>query len=93
VSIVIENEIPESGLRDRAVLRLRKKAEFRTHLFVYVVVNAVLVALWAATGAHFFWPVFPLLFWGMGLVFHAQEVYVRHDVSEEEIRREMERMR
>jgi hypothetical protein len=36
---------------------------------------------------------FSLLVRGNGLVFHAQEVYVRHDLAGEEIRREMERMR
>jgi hypothetical protein len=80
-------------LRGRAVLSLRKKQEFRTHLFVYVVVNAALIVMWAVTGAHFFWPIFPLLGWGIGLIFHAQDVYGRREISEEEIRREMEHLR
>jgi hypothetical protein len=72
---------------------LKKKAEFRTHLFVYLVVNAVIVAIWALTGADSFWPMFPILIWGIGLIFHAQDVYGRHEITEEEIQREMERMR
>jgi 2TM domain len=87
-----ENGISEDGLRRSAVASLKKKADFRTHVFVYVVVNAAFVAIWAALGAHFFWPLFPMLGWGIGLVFHARDVYARHDFTEDEIRREMERM-
>jgi len=87
------DEIVGTDLRSRAVLRVKKKHEFRRHLFVYLVVNAALVTIWAFTGAGFFWPMFPLLFWGMGVIFHAQDAYGRNDISEEEIRQEIMRMR
>lgn len=80
------------GLRDRAIARLKQKRDFGAHLFVYLVVNAFVVGIWAVTGAGFFWPVFLLFFWGIGLVLHAWEVYWRKPVSEDEIRREMQRM-
>lgn len=80
-------------LRDRAIARLKEKRDFGAHLFVYVVVNAFLIGIWAVTGAGFFWPVFLLCLWGIGLVLHAWDVYWRKPVSEDRIRREMERMR
>jgi hypothetical protein len=80
------------GLRDRAIARLKQKRDFGAHLFVYLVVNAFVVGIWAVTGAGFFWPVFLLFLWGIGLVLHAWEVYWRKPVSEDEIRREMQRM-
>jgi Domain of unknown function (DUF1707)/2TM domain len=43
----------------------------REHVAAYVVVNVLLVAVWAATGAGYFWPIWPLLGWGIGLVPHA----------------------
>lgn len=43
--------------------------------------------------AGFFWPIFPVVLWGIGVIFHAQDVYSHREISEEEIRREMERMR
>ena len=52
-------ERPE--LRDRAVASLRKKRDFHAHVMTYVLVNAVLVVIWAMTGAGYFWPVFPIL--------------------------------
>ena len=85
-------EIPEVGRREKAITRLKQKSEFLTHLFVYLVVNAFIVVIWLATGAGFFWPIFPMLGWGIGLVFHAWDVYWRTPISEEQIRREMERL-
>jgi len=58
----------EQDLREQAIERLKKKRDFRTHLFMYVLVNAMLVAIWAITGAGFFWPAFPILGWGIGVI-------------------------
>jgi hypothetical protein len=56
-----------------------------------VLVNALIVTVWFFTGAGFFWPVFPLAGWGIGLFFHAMDVY-RRPLTEERIRSEMERL-
>jgi hypothetical protein len=53
---MIGNETPEAARRDRAITSLRRKADVRRHLFIYVVVNGVSIVVWAATGGHFFWP-------------------------------------
>jgi len=82
----------DQDLRDRAIARLKQKSDFDAHLLAYLVVNAFLVAIWAATGAGFFWPAFPLFGWGIGVVFNAWDVYWRRPVSEDQIRREIERM-
>ena len=39
----------EEALRDKAIRRLKKKRDFHTHVLVYVLVNAFLVAIWMAT--------------------------------------------
>src|SRR5262245_16589294 len=78
--------------RERAVVKLRKKSEFRTHLLAFFVVNGAMVIAWAMTGAGFFWPIFLILAWGVGLIFHARDVYWGDEPTEERIRREMERM-
>lgn len=36
-------------------------------LVAYALVNAMLIAIWAATGAAYFWPIWPLLGWGIPL--------------------------
>jgi hypothetical protein len=83
----------EQELREAAVASLKKKRDFRTHLFIYALVNAVLVGIWAVTGAGFFWPVFPILGWGIGVGANAWDVYGRKPITEDEIRRETDRLR
>lgn len=83
----------EEGLRARAVRRLRKQAEFRTHLVVYLATMALLVAIWWATGAAFFWPVFAIFGWGIGLVAHAWDAYGPDRLTEPRIQAEIDRLR
>jgi uncharacterized membrane protein len=82
----------QTSLRERAVESLRKKSEFQTHLLAYAVVNILLIIIWAATGADFFWPIFPIAGWGIGIVFHAWDAYGKNEPSEEQIRAEMDRI-
>ena len=81
----------EPGLREQATIRLWKKRDFRAHLLAYVLFNGALVIIWALTGASFFWPAIPMLIWGIGLVFHAWDIY-QQPFSEQQIQREMKRM-
>jgi hypothetical protein len=83
----------EADLRQQAVRSLKKKHDFRSHVVAYLLVNALLVGIWAATAANFFWPIFPIIGWGIGLAFNAWDVYGRRPLSEEQIRREQERLR
>jgi hypothetical protein len=83
----------EQELRKLAVSRLRKKRDFGTHIVVYAIVNAMLVAIWAITGAGFFWPIFPILGWGIGVAANAWDVYGRKPITEDEVQRETERLR
>ena len=82
-----------STTRDRAIKRLRKRRDFFGHLVVYAVVNGFLVAIWAVTTPHgFFWPVFPMLGWGIGVVLNAWDVFRKYTFSEEQIQREIEHL-
>jgi 2TM domain len=84
---------PEQQLREQAVQRLKKKRDFQTHILIYVAVNAFLVAIWAVTSGGYFWPIFPILGWGIAVVANAWDVYGRKPISEDEIRRETDRLR
>ena len=83
----------DDALREAAVTRLRKKRDFATHVLIYVLVNSFLVVIWAATSGDFFWPMFPIFGWGIGLAANAWDVYGRKPISEAEIRQEMDRIR
>lgn len=83
----------EEALRSRAIAVLKKRRDFRAHLLVYLLVNAALVVVWAtATPDAFFWPVFPLAFWGIGVVMNAWDAYLAGDFSEDKIQRQMHRL-
>ena len=80
-------------LREAALRSLKKRRDFRTHLMTYILVNTALVAVWAITmPGGFFWPVFPLVFWGIGVALNAWDAYVAGDITEEQIEREVQRL-
>jgi hypothetical protein len=83
----------ESDLRQLAIGHLRRKREFVQHLAVFVVVNLVLNLIWLfTTPGGFYWPMFPLFIWGIGIVFHAMDVFSPASPSEEKIQREIARL-
>jgi fatty acid desaturase len=49
----------------------RASEDFRSHLRVFVAVQLLLVAIWALTGMGYFWPIWPFLGWGIGVLSHA----------------------
>ena len=76
--MIIDDADREQELRDKAVRRLKKQRDFRSHLLVYVLVNTLLVVIWMMTDPHgFFWPVFPIAGWGIGVIMNAWDVYGR----------------
>jgi 2TM domain-containing protein len=84
----------EDEVRQAAISRLRKKREFMSHLTVYVSVNLLINVVWWMTGPEsFYWPVFPVLFWGIGVVMHAWDTYSPAMPSEAQIDKEIRRIR
>jgi 2TM domain len=80
----------EQAPRERAIQQLKKRRDFHGHVLIYVLVNVFLVGIWAVTDAHgFFWPVFPIGGWGIGLIMNAWDVYWRREITDEDIQREM----
>jgi hypothetical protein len=84
---------PNDSARRNAIERLGAKRDLSTHVIVYLVVNSALIAIWAVTGGGYFWPVWVLAGWGIGLILHAWEIYGHRPITEDDIRREMERQR
>jgi hypothetical protein len=89
-TITTEPDRPET-LREQAIAELRKRREYTAHLLSYLMVNGFLVIVWWFTGADFFWPVFPMFIWGIGLVFHTWDVFWPTP-REDKIRATMDRL-
>jgi 2TM domain len=84
----------DAAWRERAIKRLKKRRDFYGHVLVFALVNAVLVAIWAVTDVHgFFWPIFPILGWGVAVVLNAWDVYRSDAFAEEQIQKEIEYLR
>jgi hypothetical protein len=76
--------------REWAINRIKAKRAFWVHLVVYVTVNAFLVFIWAATSSDGFWPIWPMLGWGIGVASHGAAVIAGPaTISEERINREL----
>jgi 2TM domain-containing protein len=90
VTAMTETDVTERPtLRDQAIRRLKKRRDFGMHLLAYALVNGFLVVIWAMTDSNgFFWPIFPMAGWGIGVVLNAWDVYRREDFTEEQIRAE-----
>ena len=43
----------------------------RIHFTTYLLVNLMLIGIWAASGGGYFWPIWPILGWGIGVGCHA----------------------
>ena len=82
----------EDEVRQLARKRLEKRRDFTAHAITYVLVNAALVAIWAITGAGYFWPAWVLLGWGVGLALNAWDVFLRRPITESDIEREVARV-
>lgn len=89
----------DEELRELALESLKRKRGFQKHLRSYIIVNAFLwvVYVLGATQSHVWWP-WPLIVmagWGIGLGLNAWAVYGRANgpISEDEIRREIDRQR
>ncbi|NNE96258.1 MAG: 2TM domain-containing protein [Acidimicrobiales bacterium] len=78
--------------RQAAIKQLNEKRNFKGHLTTFAVINTMLIVIWALTGAGYFWPVWPIAGWGIGLALHAYGVYFGpKPLSESEIQAEMDR--
>lgn len=97
VAAAAEAHDEDEALRSAAIRRLKKKRDFMGHLFAYLVVNVALWTIWIVDGAlngwELPWPAFVTFFWGLFVLGAANDVYRKKPFTEEEIRREVARIR
>ncbi len=86
----------EEEIYRQARKRVEEKKGFYVHFAVYIIVNVILVIIWAATGAGYPWFLFPLGVWGIGVLFHFLGVFVfsrQTSWERREIEKEVERLK
>lgn len=88
----------EQAIRRQIKKRMEARAELVQHVGWYFGVNLMLVFIWWITGSSFFWPMFPIFFWGLGVAGQGFEYYNkfgggaqrREALIEEEVQRKLE---
>ena len=87
-----------SDLRQRAEQSVDQKIKFYKNFISYVIVNSILAVInWLYT-PEFWWVLFPVFFWGIGVFVDFLKAFVlpqRYDESyrERKIQEEMEKLR
>jgi len=91
----MSKQMSEDEIYEQAKKRVQARKEFFIHLAVYIVVNIMLVLIWAfANGGGFPWFIFPLGGWGIGLLSHGLRVFVFEGKSDKTaIEKEAEKIR
>lgn len=80
-------------IRARAIRRLQLKRGLQIHALIYVLANVIQVIVWFAyTPEQFFWPIWSILGWGIGLVFHIWAIYSGSGSDEARIQNEIGRI-
>src|SRR5689334_169159 len=71
--------------RDAVRKQLQSRRDFASHLIAFVLVNTAVVLIWATTGQGYFWPAWLIGLWGIGLVMHSWDAFVRRPVTEHDV--------
>ena len=61
------------------VRRSRHRLGFKIHLISYLAVNVLLILINFATTPRYFWSIFPIFGWGLGVAIHGLIVYRNSD--------------
>lgn len=80
--------------RQAAEKRAAAKYGFYVHLAVYVLVNALLIGINLSTAHKSYWFMWPLTGWGIGVLFHALNVFVlagRTSLKDKLVERELKK--
>lgn len=80
--------------RERAKRRLERKRALNQHLTSYAIVQSLLILIWViTTPSGYFWPIWPILGWGVGIAFHVASLRWAEPPDEAAILAEAQRLR
>lgn len=85
----------DQQLRGEAEKSLKRKRDFRNFAFIYIVVNLILIGVWAFSGGGYFWPIWTIFGMGIALVFSAWDAYGsgKRSPTDADIEKEMRRIK
>ena len=91
----MKTSMSEEQIYEMAKKRVEEKKGLYTHIAVYILVNIMLVIIWAfPSGRGYPWFLWPLGGWGIALIIHFLTVYVFGEKSDTAaIEREAEKIK
>ena len=92
----MNQKMSEEELYRRARERVEDKKGFYIHFVVYVFMSIAFYFIWYYTGPGYRWYIWPILGWGIGVLFHFLGVFVfskTYGWEDRAVEREVARMR
>jgi len=78
----------------RAKKRVEEKVGFYIHLSIYIVVSTLLIIINLSTSTQYYWFKWPIIGWGVGVLFHGLGIYVFSEgsvITKKMIEKEMQK--
>jgi len=85
ISFVTLQNAQKAWQQEKEIIKRRQASKsyrlqkIKPHLISYLVVNIFLIVLNLVTSPGYFWAIYPLLGWGLGLCFHILSVYLQKE--------------
>ncbi|MFC1943191.1 2TM domain-containing protein [Chloroflexota bacterium] len=90
----MSKQMTEEQIYEEASKKVKAKKGFYGGLATYLVVNVVLIIIWALSGQGYMWFLWPLCIWGVFVLGHFLRVFVFEKGSDRQaIEREVEKMK
>ena len=87
-------QMSEDEIYEQASQKVRERKRFYGGLVTYLIVNAVLIVIWALSGRGYPWFLWPLGIWGAFVLGDFLRIFVFREKSDHEaIEREVEKMK
>ena len=77
--------------RQQAIQRLHQRRGFLNYVIGAVVISLFMVVIWALSGQGYFWPIWVMGGFAIGLIFYGVNLVMNKPLTEEQIQREMQK--
>ncbi|ANS80526.1 putative tRNA synthetases class I [Serinicoccus hydrothermalis] len=82
-------------MRKRALAKIEARQEWRQHFMMYALIMGLLTLIWLVSGGfgEYFWPIWPMMGWGIGVAIHGASLTFDREPTEKEIAEEAAKLR
>lgn len=81
----------DDSARQQAIQRLHQRRGFLNYVIGAIVISLFMVVIWALSGRGYFWPVWVMGGFAIGLIFYGVNLAMNKPLTEDQIQREMQK--